>query len=189
MQYSLPIDAVMFAREFIAGVTQMVKSQEALVIAGEYTRWTYAVKRWLAQSAKENDCYAIFTESGKSNEFMLDLVWWKQGRPSSALLACESEWGNSRHPEGNPARVAEDFDKLLSFKAPFKLMIFEADADSALEGDTIQSLNRYLVDYADHRIGEQYLVVNFCKEPKAWLCPIGLSGHGDGLELLPLGSL
>jgi hypothetical protein len=90
----MPIDAVLFARK--------------------YTRWTYAVKRWLAQSAEEKDCYAIFTESGKSNEFVLDLVWWKQGRPSNALLACDSEWGNSRHPEGNPARVAEDFDKLLS---------------------------------------------------------------------------
>ena len=104
---------------------------------------------------------------------MLDVVWWQNKTPGSALLGCESEWGNTRFHEATMLlRVAEDFDKLLSFKAPFKLMIFEAEPDSPNERDTLAELDRYLREYGDHRESEQYLVINLCDKPAAWLCRI-----------------
>ncbi len=139
---------------------------------GEYTRWTWAVKEWLAKEALKHDCRAIYSKRDEMSEFMLDVVWWQNERPGSALLACESEWGNTRDIKRDAARVAEDFDKLLSFKAPFKLMIFEAERDSPNERETIAELDRYLREYADHRDNEQYLVINLCNKPAAWLCRI-----------------
>ena len=82
------------------------------------------------------------------------------------------EWGNTRDVRRNEGRVAENFDKLLSFKDPFKLMIFEAEPDSPNECETIAELDRYLREYGDHREAEQYLVVNLCSKPAAWLCRI-----------------
>ena len=139
---------------------------------GEYTRWTWAVKEWLAREAPKYGCQALYSKRDDMSEFMLDVVWWQNDKPGSALLGCESEWGNSRDTKRNSARVAEDFDKLLSFKAPFKLMIFEAEPDSPDERATIAELDRYLSEYGDHRGTEQYLVVNLCNKPGAWLCRI-----------------
>ncbi len=185
MKFSLPLDPLTFANAFLAGIEAIASTELALAIPGEYTRYTFAVKHCLAQFAIENDCRAIYTFSGMA-EFMLDLVWWQNKTPSKALLACESEWGNTRDVKHNAARVAEDFDKLLSFKAPFKLMIFEADPNSVNESETIDELNRYLAEYADHRKGEQYLVINLQKHPAAWLCQIAADGPNAQLSLAPL---
>ena len=153
---------------------------------GEYTRWTWAVKEWLAREAPKHDCKAIYSKRDEMSEFMLDVVWWQNKTPGSALLGCESEWGNTRDTKRNAARVAEDFDKLLSFKAPFKLMIFEAEPDSPNERATIAELDRYLSEYDDHRKTEQYLVVNLCNKPAAWLCRIADYLLNERPHLTPL---
>ena len=164
MTFDLPIDPLTFARTFLAGVDAIVSTEPALAISGEYTRYTFAVKHCLAQLATENSCRAIFTSGGMA-EFMLDLVWWQNEIPGSALLAC---------------------DKLLSFKAPFKLMIFEAQPNSPNESETIKELNRYLAEYADHRKGEQYLVINLQQRPAAWLCQITSDSPNVRAALIPL---
>ena len=126
------------------------------------------------------------------SEFMLDLVWWKDGPGGYAELACESEFGNLRDPKRNAGRVAEDFDKLLSFKAPFKLMIFDSygarrDGSNPNREDVLTVLNRYLREYGDHRIGEQYVLVDMCSgKAAAWLCPITQEGEDTTLTFQPI---
>ena len=150
---------------------------------GEYTRWTWAVKEWLAKEAPKHDCKAIYSKRDEMSEFMLDVVWWQNTTPGSALLGCESEWGNTRSPKHNALRIAEDFDKLLSFKAPFKLMIFEAEHASDQEQEILELLNKYLQQYSDHRKDEQYLVLNLNKHPAAWTCGFSQDGPNPSVTL------
>jgi len=111
---------------------------------------------------------------------MLDFVWWGRGK---AVLACECEWGNTRDADRNALRVAEDFDKLLSFKSPFKLMIFDSYSQPDTRDQVIKLLERYLREFTDHRKSEQYLVIDMCKKPAAWLCEITQEGSDPGLNL------
>jgi hypothetical protein len=146
-------------------------------------------KEVVERKALENDLRAIYTDQQNMSEFLLDLVWWKDGPGGSAVLACEIEWGNMRDPRRNPGRVAEDFDKLLSFKAPFKLMIFDSYHNEVIQNEVIQELDRYLNEFGDHRIREQYLVVDISPLKKAWSCQISKEGHDTSLRLSELADL
>ncbi len=179
------LDPKDFAEALIREVQSLTLDANNLA-HGEYSRWTWAVKEWLAREALKHDCKALYSKREEMTEFMLDLVWWQNGIPGSALLGCESEWGNTRDIRRNSARVAEDFDKLLSFKAPFKLMIFEAEPDSSNQRETIAELDRYLSEYGDHRETEQYLVINLCNKPTAWLCRIADYLSNERPHLTPL---
>ena len=181
-----PFTAVEFAHLLLREVALLATGGSLPVTRGEFTLWTLAAKHWLASQAQEQGLRAIYTDQQGMSEFMLDLVWWQDGPGGSAILACEMEWGNTRDPRRNPGRVAEDFDKLLSFKAPFKLMIFDSYNKKEIQSEVIQELNRYLQEYGDHRIGEQYLVVDMSPLNTAWLCDINQSGEDASLQLIPL---
>ena len=163
------IDPTSFAKQFISGVIAITEDEAHPQSRGEFTRWTAAVKEWLAVEAAKYNSSAIYTGPGQ-REFLLDVVWWSKGKPSSATLACESEWGNTRYAHQNAALVSEDFDKLLSFKAPFKLMIFDSYSQPDTRQAVIQELDRYLADYNDHRENEQYLIIDMSQKPAAWQC-------------------
>lgn len=171
----------------LSGVRQVIDGGSLPSMRGENTLWTYAVKQWLASTALQHALKPIYTDRQSMSEFMLDLVWWKDGPGESAVLACEVEWGNTRDPLRNPDRVAEDFHKLLSFKAPFKLMIFDSYSKTAIQTAVIQELTKHLQQFGDHRRGEQYLVVDMSPMNCAWVCPVAKDGEDRSLRLDPLG--
>lgn len=131
------------------------------------TFWTRAMKQWLCELGKASGLRTISTGPGTS-EFLLDLVWWQDKSPQGAVLACEMEWGNTRDAKNNPGRVLEDFEKLMSFKAPFKLMLFDSYGKEPRQDETIARLERSLCDFADHRRGEEYLLFDVSPLRQAW---------------------
>jgi hypothetical protein len=93
--------------------------------------WTEAVQKTLDDYRKEqrwerSELLPPITSdplpaSWKKDSFLLDFVIWRRdmnGR-EGAWLASESEW------ELKDDAVIKDFEKLLSFKAPLKLMIHD----------------------------------------------------------------
>lgn len=177
------------AQTFVAALFREVKSSidsEALPRSrGEFTLWTLAVKTWLAKQCRDRGYTPLSNHEGES-EFLLDFVWWKEAPGARAVLACECEWGNTRFPEAMPGLVAYDFDKLLSFKALFKLMIFDSYSQQHLQDATIETLNRYLQEFGDHRSGEEYVVVDMSNLRAAWSAKIETDGEHASLKLQPL---
>jgi len=146
--------------------------------------WTLAVKVVLDRLGKEHDFRSIYTDSSNgTREFMLDLVWWSHW---GAMLACECEWGYAGSHKARVSAVAEDFDKLLSFKAPVKLMIFSSDAVTAHRLNCVGELDRYLSEYPCHIEGEEYLLIDFGKQSQAWSASIKKDGLDDSLRFRPL---
>ncbi len=166
-----PYTAEAFAKLLLTEIVRLDQEYKRAPTAQESTRWTVAMKEWLSSIARQHGMRGIHTASDMS-EFLLDLVWWHDGPPQGAVLACEMEWGNTRHPQGNPARVVEDFDKLLSVKAPFKLMLFDSYGNAERRTEMISAMDSYLQKFGDHRAGEQYLAIDVSPLPHAWLCKI-----------------
>lgn len=169
------------------GKAWIISPSELPRMRGEFTHWTSAVKQFLDRKAQEHGLRAIYTDRQGMSEFLLDLVWWQDGAGGSAVLACEMEWGNTRDRRRNPGRVAEDFDKLLSFKAPFKLMLFDSYGKAEMQSEVIRELDRYLREFGDHRLGEQYLVIDMSRLKTVWTCHIARDGEDASLQLSALG--
>jgi hypothetical protein len=155
----------------------------------EFTAWTRAVKDILADiGSKHEPSYESIHSDTDANlhEFLLDFVWWSREGGGAGVLACECEFGNTRHERGNPARVAEDFDKLLSFKAPLKLMIFDSYGSKAkvatTQQDVVKLLNEYLQEYRLHMAGETYVLLDTCEKPKMWKCDVVKDGRDSRLS-------
>jgi len=183
---------VLFASDLIAQAKKKASTLQASEGLPEFTAWTRAVKQVLRSMGDPLGYESLFThpETGVS-EFMLDFVWWRKAndtRGSGAVLGCESEWGNTRHEAGNVFRVADDFDKLLSFKAPLKLMIFDSYGtkakDQGLREKVVAELNRRLRDFGGHSRGEVYLLIDMCSKPALWMCEILKDGRGHDLSFL-----
>jgi hypothetical protein len=188
MLITFPPTPARFANSLRSEVEDLTKSGQVPQVRGEFTQWTHAVKYWLARKARELKLYPIYTDGQGTREFMLDLVWWQEGIGGSAILGCEIEWGNSRDICRNPARVAEDFDKLLSFKAPLKLMIFDSYSNIQTQSAVLAELNRYFREYGDHRAGEQYLIMDMSPLKNDWYCKIMSDGEDSRLHFDPLNS-
>ena len=162
-----PFTALELALRLVT-VTERLDAQYRTELPGnEGTFWTRAMKQWLCELGKASGLRTISTGSG-SSEFLLDLVWWQDKSPQGAILACEMEWGNTRDAKNNPGRVLDDFEKLMSFKAPFKLMLFDSYKDVDRQKETIARLERSLRDFADHRQGEEYLLFDVSPLRQAW---------------------
>jgi len=105
-------------------------------------------------------------------EFLLDFVWWEKvnGKEGSAL-GMESEWGS-------PAEVEADFSKLLSYKAPLKVMVYGSGGNAELQGEVQQRVRDLIAKFSQHVAGEVYLLIDFrpgdgCHGRK---CILGKSG-------------
>jgi hypothetical protein len=183
---SIPLSPLDLTRSLLGEIEAHANAEHLQNARGEFTRWTFALKDWLTLKGKQFDLASIYTDRQGTSEFMLDFVWWKEGPGGGAVLACEMEWGNTRDPGRNPGRVAEDFAKLLSFKAPLKLMIFSSYDKSKVQIDTITEMNRYLSEFDDHRIGEQYVVLDISRTQAAWICEISQDGYASSTHLIPL---
>jgi hypothetical protein len=133
--------------------------------------WTKSVRRRLKVICTSG-CYMCPPDPNSSKgEFLLDFSWGEKKFPQRILLAGESEWGSDRFGEKHWYRVEEDFEKLLSVKAPFKVLIFSSncnieDSESAVDRDfsigfAKQKLKASLEGYGHHLAGEVYIFIDF----------------------------
>jgi len=99
--------------------------------------------------------------------------WANREVGNRLLLVCESEWGTKDRfgEEVCWQEVEVDFEKLLSVKAPFKLLIFTSnfqldEAQSREDGDfsieyARKRLSASLECYGHHLAGEVYVFLDF----------------------------
>src|SRR5207249_4328319 len=93
-----------------------------LVAAGkpnlrEHERLTAGLRAGLRALAEER---GLQFHTGPFGQLLLDHVWKTNSR---ILLACESEWRRADY------HIRHDFEKLLYFKAPTKLFVFQSNPE------------------------------------------------------------
>jgi hypothetical protein len=165
-----PIKPELLLRELICGVREHDSGRT--LNDSSNTRWTEAVKSTLKEIARKYHptsvrCYYTKAEPSM-REFLLDVVWWDEGKTEGASLACECEWNKLE-------AIREDFGKLLVIKAPLKLMIF-ASTKGCPPDQVRFKLEEYLKSYKHHIKGETYLVLDLIQKPKAWIARIEQDG-------------
>ena len=117
----------------------------------------HAVKRkpvYGTIGAKTIDYYATRAGNGKEKrgrEWLLDVVLYVEDK--GALVAVESEWGSS--VDG----IKFDFMRLLSFKAPLKILII----DTGRRGiDAVKNrIEGYARGFEQHQPGEVYYLIDY----------------------------
>jgi hypothetical protein len=120
--------------------------------SGNRTKWTLAVKQTLLEIGDElgYQCY----------DWLLDFIWWsKEEDAERMILAVESELDQRVEKEVEP-----DFEKLMAFKCPLKLLVFCAKVD-----ETKKMAKRCLDRFTQHIKGEEYVFVGFAA-PQQPLC-------------------
>jgi hypothetical protein len=120
--------------------------------------WTPAVKRTMHDLCIKyvGSCGREFwgthpCESGQQHyEWLLDAAWYIQSSQNEEiLLGLESEWDDSL------TEVQSDFAKLLTVKAPVKILLFEAGAHSGhTESEQISSLQALCRKWNQHSRGD-----------------------------------
>ncbi len=163
------------------------RTARQLNIQENNTVWTQAIKVQLAEMARERGFHPIYTDAAnKKSEFILDEVWWQEDKSgTSAVLGIESEWGNPRDKncDSRAGCVGNDFEKLLQFKAPMKLMIFTADnleMRLAIHG----LLQQYMRRFRQHVAGELYVLIEFSAgQCLSYVSRVERDGLNDLIEL------
>ena|SRR6185312_4773369 len=180
---SYPIEAPQLVKRLNEHATRIVKPHEGT------EAWTIAIKRALQEIAVECRCKCLCTDkSMKQSEFMLDAVWWQEDQTgAAAVLAAECEWASwERKAERRANVVGHDFEKLLQFKAPMKLMIFEPNT---LETRIAihRRFEEYLRRFRQHVAGELYVFVDFSYGSCfSYVCEINRDGRNEELSLTPM---
>ncbi len=191
-----PLEPFSFARSLFTKVRERAEELQNTDLyrggqtAWEQTAWTASLKLVLKEVGDGIiGCESLYRLTGHdSSEFLLDFVFWHRSeKGEQALLACESEFGNPRDRSRDVQAIGADFDKLLSFKAPIKLMIFDTISSQERESDIITLLTAHMRKYALHTKGELYLFVDFGPKSKIWYVQIPDSGFHPDLDLLSLG--
>jgi hypothetical protein len=119
-----PVDARPIIDELCSRVPPLAHELLAENPKEPTTCCTKALKSVLDALGTQYGYRSLYTKrSAGMREFLLDFVWWDD-KAGCGALGCESEFGNRWYPQGNALLIGEDFDKLLSFKAPTKLIVF-----------------------------------------------------------------
>jgi hypothetical protein len=112
------------------------------------SKWTFSVNETLCHLSEE--CKHVpYCKQRPTGEWLLDMVWLND--QLGIGLAAECEWITTDRA------ISDDFEKLLYFKAPLKLFIFQAshDKQSIRFRQTIQ----LFMDRFEHHVkGEQYVL-------------------------------
>jgi len=163
-----PEEIVDFLKERVEKKATDYMKQDAIP---EIPAWTKAVKDTLAELAYKYGGRPLSTKSQiprtpRVREFLLDFVWWENegtGTSGRAIMGVECEWASwYKNNEARANEVAYDFEKLLSFKAPLKLLIFEC-VDQEGRRLLHKRLCDYLSTFSQHVKGECYLFVEFSR--------------------------
>jgi hypothetical protein len=184
---NIPINPKQLVSELDRLVSEATKSID---LRKENTAWTASIKKALAAMAKKSELQPFYSDSAEEiSEFLLDVVWWEEkGGSRRAALGVECEWGDPRSHsiEHRANQVIEDFEKLLQFKAPLKLMIFSAD-NAEMRRATHKKLLEYLRSFAQHVSGECYVFVEFASGCcYSYQCDIRTDGRDEQLQIVPL---
>jgi hypothetical protein len=140
-----PIDATELVNELIARVRPQVTRQST------DREWTRAVKQSLRLLGNERG--KVVAPDDEQAEFMLDLIWWRDKDSNDIDLAVECDWGNKK-------AVEYDFGKLLSIKAPLKLLVYGPSANEKQGLPIREGIEKhYLEKFSQHVAGERYLLV------------------------------
>jgi hypothetical protein len=125
------------------------------------TPWTRGIYCTLKEHLEAVKGQAVFTNpEGKKSEFMLDFLWLDEVDKyhRRALMGMECEWARQRTEDPYEA-VRRDFTKLLHFKAPLKVLVYECpDVDRDRIRDMLRSC---LSRFEQHVGGECYVFVEF----------------------------
>ena len=106
----------------------------------------------LSAMGKERDKDLLICCHGsiEHGEWLLDVIWMVPNE-HKVILAVESEWGRL-------ALVEDDFDKLLSVKAPRKLMLFSTRNHQSAD-KIVEKLASNMRAYPYHVKGEEYMLL------------------------------
>jgi len=157
------------AEEFIQKFTKQVAPPKYLDCSNK--AWTQSVRRRFIEICPEG-CYALPSDPlTRKGEHLVDYTWAEVENGKRVLLASESEWGSDKYGKPHWYRVEEDFEKLLSVKAPFKVLIFSSNCKvgeslGSVEGDfsigfAKRMLETSLGNYGHHIPGEVYIFIDF----------------------------
>jgi hypothetical protein len=155
-----------FAEKFIADFVRDVAPPKGMDTC---TEWTERIRKQFITMCP-GDCE--LAQRGSSKEYLVDSSWMETGDGKRVLLACECEWASDRYGEHTLwGLVEEDFEKLLAFKAPFKVLIFSTTRASLREGSGPEvdfsaqhardRLKASLENYWHHLAGETYIFIDF----------------------------
>jgi hypothetical protein len=111
-------------------------------------KWTIAVNAALCRLSQERS-FDPYCKDQLAGEWLLDMVWLR-GQTGIGLVA-ECEWIMKGRA------ISDDFEKLLYFKSPLKLFIFQARRDEQ-SFDFRQTIQRLMDQFAHHVEGEQYVL-------------------------------
>lgn len=140
-----PIDATELVNELIARVRPQVTRLSTDL------EWSRAVKQSLRLLGNERG--NIVAPDDEQDEFMLDLIWWRDKGSNDVDLAVECDWGNKKALE-------YDFGKLLSIKAPLKLMVYGPSRREKRGLPIREGIEKhYMEKFSQHVAGERYLLV------------------------------
>jgi hypothetical protein len=179
--------------ELLRTVAPRAEELQKLAPKKYFTAWTSAVKAILEEIGKKKYASIYSSPEKYLHEFLVDFTWWDEVNKVT-ILACECEFGNTWDEAGNPERVGEDFDKLLSVKALFKLMIFDSYG-SKKRGNQLQKiierLNKSLSEFGQHVAGEIYIALDTCdmnnlERPRLWQCVIEHNGADESLMFIEI---
>lgn len=136
----LPDEPIAIANEIIREVRLLVKDGRP--------GWTARLKEVLRKRGIKNGYNVYPDPEKKDGAWLLDLIWMH--RDTGAIhLAVESELGKERE-------VLDDFQKLLSVKAPLKVMIYYL-----FDKPFLTEFERYIEAFDQHVPGENYLLIEF----------------------------
>jgi hypothetical protein len=161
-----PIDATELVKELIARVRPQVTREST------DREWARAVKQSLRLLGNERG--KVVAPDDEQAEFMLDLIWWRDKDSNDIELAVECDWGNKK-------TVEYDFGKLLSIKAPLKLMVYGPRTHEKLGLPIREGIEKhYLEKFSQHVAGERYLLVEVdVPENLVFAYEILVSEHGS----------
>jgi hypothetical protein len=139
------------------------------------TAWTSAIKKAMSEVVSTQGCNAIYSRSDpKCSEFMLDFVSWESRNGiERALIGAESEWGNPWHFKSAKNyqyiidSIETDFWKLLSFKAPLKVLVYTT-ANPAMRETLHKRLKEVIQSFTQHVAGETYAFYEFISLTEAY---------------------
>jgi hypothetical protein len=134
------------SRELIEGLP--VELNDPYAKSRVWTRAVLTKLREMGQSRGMHVCcgYGPPDKGG----WLLDLVWMVKER-REIVLAVESEWGDS-------SEVEYDFNKLMSIKAPKKLLLFNTQ-DQKHADEVLKLIEESMTAYPYHLAGEEYMAL------------------------------
>ncbi|MGA8491391.1 MAG: hypothetical protein WB711_13275 [Terriglobales bacterium] len=164
------ITARLLAEQLVSGVLKaMASDPKPPCDGGSKPMWNVAVRSVLRDMGT-NFGYRTYLEWCR-----LDVMWWGKS-PERMMLVAESEMAS--HIDG----VEDDFEKMPSYKCPFKLLVFSTDVEGVKK-----NAEGYLQLFGQHVKDEEYLLIGFTASgPRCPYFKVPTDGKLDRVEFTEL---